>query len=154
MWDYNKLFAEGNIVGIKKSDGKIYNIDAGIKQRNIGVLSKCHNDSLSFGSNDGENFIQYIIRLDEHGNIVEKLFDRDRDMEPEPKPVPELETGMFVRVPESGLGYVNVENNCVIYQSGGFDYIDGYDGIRSDIVEAYNAPSFNHCIPATSVWRK
>lgn len=151
MWDYDKLFAEGNIVGIKKPDGKIYHVDAGAKQRNIGVLAKCYNDSLSFDTNNGETFIQYIIRLDGHGNVVEKLFDRKRDMA---KPMPELETGMFVRVPESGLGYVNVEDNRVIYQTGGFDDIDGYDGIHSDIVEVYKAFSFNHCNSDTLIWCK
>lgn len=153
MWDYDKLFAKGNIIGIKKPDGEIYHIDASAKQRNVGVLSKCYNDSLSFDTNNGESFIQYIMRLDEHGNVVEKLFDRERDMV---ESMPELKTGMFVRVAGAGLGYVNVENNRIIYQNGDFDYINYYDGVYSDIIEVYSKEvySFNDCSSSVPLWCK
>lgn len=159
MWDYNKLFAEGNVVGIKESNGKIYHVNAGAKQRNIGVLSKCHNDSLSFDTNNGESFIQYIIRLDEHGNVTEKLFDREIDM---PKPMPELEDGMFIRVIfrdnpyDQTLGFINLKRGQIVYQDGGYDLISNMNHwIKTKIVEIY-APeimSFTSCEHNRPIWR-
>ena len=133
MWDYDKLFADGNIIGIKncyrdKVFNNVVDVTTGVtwlecykneelscKDQHVDV-----DDEIKHGyTTDFE--IQYIIRLDEHGNVVEKLFDRDIDM---PKPMPELETGMFVRVPISGVGFVDAEHNRIIYQTGGYDLID------------------------------
>lgn len=149
MWDYDKLFAENNIIGILYPDGEIVPTPCKFRTtNNTNILIEYYgNKDLSYD----DCKVQYIIRLDEHGNVVERLFDREKDI---PEPIPELETGMFVRVPESGLGYVNVEDNRVIYQSGGFDDIDGYDGVYSDIVEVYKTCSFNYCDSDTLIWSK
>ena len=154
MWDYDKLFAEGNVVGLKyKKTNTIISIDT----RNLqDALFKHYQNNLLESTNQQ---IQYIIRLDEHGNVVEKLFDRERDM---PKPMPELETGMFVRVDEydnSHIGFVDAENNHVIYQDGGYDFIDGDHingyGIASKIVEVYDKDTcaFDFCDEDTLIWR-
>ena len=99
MWDYDKLFAEGNVVGLKNK--KTNNLSPTIVYQKelwgeIGYVDwkDYFNKELFFKSSYPFE-IQYIIRLDEHGNVVEKLFDRERDM---PNYMPELETGMFVRV--------------------------------------------------------
>ena len=152
MWDYDKLIAEGNVVGFKHSD------ENQIRPYIIYEQNDCidyFNNSLSYNGRDFISQIQYIIRLDEHGNIVEKLFDRDIDM---PKPMPELETGMFVRVPISGLGFVDAEHNRIIYQTGGYDLIDDEDygyGIASKIVEVYSkdAYGFSCCNEDVLIWR-
>lgn len=156
MWDYDKLFAEGNVIGIKVlSSNKIYKYV--VDNESIGnnsFWSYYKNDILS-DRDDSDFEIQYIIRLDEHGDVVEKLFDRDRDMA---KPMPKLETGMFVRVENEGLGFIDAENNHVIYRSGSYDLIDdeGYvSGIASKIVEIYseNACGFSYCNEDVLIWR-
>lgn len=88
MWDYDKLFAKGNIVGfyvgfIKKPTIRV------IDDEKSEILYRFYkNNSLSYCpycySKNVETQIRYIIRLDERGNVVEKLFDRERDMKPEP----------------------------------------------------------------------
>ena len=83
MWDYDKLFAEGNIIGISPVKNEVINIVCSKSHHNIdGIRRLYSNNDLSYC----EMKIQYIVRLDEHGNVVEKLFDRDRDMKPEPTP--------------------------------------------------------------------
>ena len=167
MWDYDKLFAEGNVVGIKNEVTKEF-----------GVYQITHNKELPRDAQyfqygrywDGfantllarsDIFIQYIIRLDEHGNVVEKLFDRKRDME---KPMPELETGMFVRVIDNGnmdytvLGYVDIQNCRIIYQDGKYNDIVKLKKLtgKVDIVEIYSqrANCFNQCLGHdTLIWR-
>ena len=157
MWDYDKLFAENNVVGLKDTrNNKIFV---------HGVCNECYwgetnrvnwrsfkNEELKIGGFE----IQYIIRLDEHGNVVEKLFDREQDMV---KPMPELETGMFVSVLGSGLGFVDAEHNRIIYKNGGYDFIDDEKdnkGIAaSRIAEVYdtNTFGFNCCDNNTLIWR-
>ena len=158
MWDYDKLFAEGNVVGLLYPDGEIIPVPCKFREEsNIENLIKY------YGNKDlkCEDYkIQYIIRLDEHGNVIEKLFDREVDM---PKPMPKLETGMFVRVNGYGgsrIGFVDAENNHVIYQEGGYDFIDDDDingrGIISKIVEVYSKDScaFDFCTKDDLIWRK
>lgn len=169
MWDYDKLFAVGNIVGIKNChENFIFNqvIDFsepafwvdGYKNNELSckkqyvVSDKTGNSYVSYVT-DFE--IQYIIRLDEHGNVVEKLFDRDRDMA---KPMPELETGMFVRVEDEGLGYVDIRNNRIVYQHGGYDVLDGEEylpNVLLKIIEVYseNACAFSYCNEDVLIWR-
>ena len=147
MWDYDKLFAEGNIVGMKLTNDCIHPMVIDNKGVSNDFKKNYGNDNLYCCGYQ----IQYIIRLDEHGNVVEKLFDRKRDMV---KPMPELETGMFVRVNGYGgsrIGFVDAENNHVIYQEGGYDFIDDDDingrGIVSKIVEVYGKDTcaFDFC---------
>ena len=93
MWDYDKLFAEGNVVGLLYPDGEIIPIPCKFREEsNIENLIKYYGNKYL----KCEDYkIQYIIRLDEHGNVVEKLFDREVDM---PKPMPKLEDGMFGKI--------------------------------------------------------
>ena len=159
MWDYDKLFAEGNVVGIKVLDSnRFYNyIVDNSNIVNNSFWSYYKNDTLS-DKDDSDFEIQYIIRLDEHGNVVEKLFDRERDMKPEPEPMPELETGMFVRVEDEGLGYVDTRNNRIVYQHGGYDVLDEDEYLPNvvlKIIEVYseNACAFSYCDDNVLIWR-
>lgn len=152
MWDYDKLFAEGNIVGISPTKNEVINLICSKSSHNIdGFRNLYSNNDLSYKNIK----IQYIIRLDEHGNVVEKLFDRERDMA---KPMPELETGMFVRVEDEGLGYVDTRNNRIVYQRGGYDVLDGDEYLQNvllKIIEVYseNACAFNYCDDDVLIWR-
>lgn len=172
MWDYDKLFAEGNILGIKNLYTKqvlnsvvdTYSYDYWFDDYKNNELSSknCKVDvDYSVGHGYTTDFeIQYIIRLDEHGNVIEKLFDREADM---PEPMPELETGMFVRVNGYGgsrIGFIDAENNHVIYQEGGYDFIDDDDingrGIASEIIAVYDKDTraFDFCTKDNLIWRK
>lgn len=168
MWDYDKLFAEGNIVGVKNiAKGTLFPMV--VEKNNTETLNLYKNDKLTFHAHcvvdvshsyptDFE--IQYIIRLDEHGNVVEKLFERDRDMV---EPMPKLETGMFVRInnstwDENHLGFIDVENNHIIYQDGGYDVIDDDEfgpGVARYVVEIYSkdACAFGYCCDNFLIWR-
>lgn len=152
MWDYDKLFTEDNILGILHPDGEIVPIPCKFrKTSNVENLNKYYgNENLSCE----EYKIQYIICLDEHGNVIEKLFDREKDML---KPMPELKTGMFVLIfncnhTETRLGYINAERNMIIYQSGGWDYIDEN---KDEILKVYsnNCNCFDGCIEHRVIWR-
>ena len=161
MWNYDNLFAEGNIVGFKHSD------EDQIHPYIIYEKNDCmdyFNDSLYYKSKDFISEIQYIIRLDEHGNVVEKLFDRERDMKTETKPMPELETGMFVRVTdntnmtETVLGYVDITNCRIIYQDGKYNDLSTMEKLKGtvDIIEVYSRETncFNRCFSnETLIWR-
>lgn len=156
MWDYDKLFAKGNVIGLKETkENKLYTHVVYEKEDWMDYF----NDSISYKPKNIASEIQYIIRLDEHGNVVEKLFDRKVDMT---KPMPELETGMFVLVDKWGgakLGFVDAEHNHVIYQESGYDYINDNDingsGIASKIVEVYDKDTcaFDFCDEDTLIWR-
>lgn len=151
MWDYDKLFAEGNIVGMKLTNDCIHPMVIDNKGVSNDFKKNYENDNLYCCGYQ----IQYIIRLDEHGNVVEKLFDRKRDMV---KPMPELEDGMFVRVEDEGLGYVDIRNNRIVYQHGGYDVLDGDEylpNVRLKIIEVYseNACAFSYCNNDVLIWR-
>lgn len=164
MWDYDKLFAEGNIVGIKNEVEGRFGVYQITKDKELPREARYYNFGKRWDDFKNANlarsviFIQYIIRLDEHGNVVERLFDREKDML---KPMPELETGMFVRVgghKDNKLGFVDAENNHIIYQDGGYDFIDDegyYSGIASDIVEVYGKDTFGfrYCRSDEVIWR-
>ena len=162
MWDYDKLFANNNVVGIKVlSSNNIYNYVVDSREPENNIWSYYKNSNLK--DKDNSDFeIQYIIRLDEHGNVVEKLFDREVDMKLEPEPMPKLETGMFVRVKnynETKLGIIYTEANHIIYQDGGYDFVYEDEimgkGIYSQIVEIYNqdACAFDYCEDDVLIWR-
>lgn len=169
MWDYDKLFAEGNVVGFKNEVEGRFGVYQITKDKELPREARYYNFGKRWDDFKNYNlafsviFIQYIIHLDEHGNVVEKLFDRNRDMEPEAEPMPELETGMFIRVNKydgSHIGFVDAENNHVIYQEGGYDFIDDDDingyGIASKIVEVYgkDACAFDFCTKNDLIWHK
>ena len=158
MWDYDKLFAEGNIVGLTIENGEnvynqvVSNPDYWEDGQEIN-WNLYKNEELSSCEETGFKFeIQYIIRLDEHGNVVERLFNRERDI---PKPMPKLEDGMFVRCyspyrNESFLGLIY--NNRVIYQNGEWDEV--YDLTEETIMGVYSdeALCFNSCQEPYLLW--
>lgn len=87
MWNYDKLFAKGNILGIKSSiTGKIYNHVVEKFQHWTVYM----NDSLSYKGTvsekeDMEEYedifeIQYIVTLDENGNTNNVIFNRETDI--------------------------------------------------------------------------
>ena len=160
MWDYEKLFAIGNIVGIKNETTKelgIYQITNDKELPKDAQYCQYGKYWIVFANTELSLFnvsIQYIIRLDEHGNVVERLFNRDTDI---PKPMPELETGMFILIfnydhTETRLGYINAERNMIIYQSGGWDYIDGN---KDKILKIYSTSCncFDGCNEHHVFWR-
>ena len=170
MWDYDKLFAEGNIVGIKNLYTKqVFNsvIDTYTDDywfddyKNNELSSKNRKVDVDYEVGHGYTTdfeIQYIVRLDEHGNTVEKLFDRDRDMA---EPMPELETGMFVRVymkTTKTHTLAVVYKDRIIYQTGKWDYI--CDVLSEDssctIVEIYpsHVLCFDRCFPESAIWSR
>lgn len=160
MWNYNELFAEGNIVGVRKPNGEVYKILANAQKRFGYPLHGFCNDSLSFDAVDGKHTIVYIVCLDEHGRVSKTIFDRKRDV----PSMPELKTGMFIRKCTKNydyfsLGYVDAENNRIVYQDGGFNFIDGERGIdswgNSKIIEVYgtNTRSFLGCVEPNLIWR-
>lgn len=164
MWDYDKLFAEGNVIGIKNEVTKEFGVYQITRNKELPKdaqyfqYGRYWDDFANTLLARSDIFIQYIIRLDEHGNVVEKLFDRERDMEPKTKPMPELETGMFVRVEDEGLGYVDTRNNRIVYQHGGYDVLDGDEylpNVRLKIIEVYseNACAFSYCDDDVLIWR-
>lgn len=147
MWNYDKLFAVGNVICVGNIVSSVDEFNIMDWRDNYANKELTHK-ALSNGK------IQYIIRLDEHGNVVEKLFDREVDM---PKPMPKLETGMFVLIfnynhTETRLGYINAERNMIIYQSGGWDYVDDN---KDKILKIYsnNCNCFDGCIEHRVIWR-
>ena len=164
MWDYDKLFAEGNVVGFKNvfiDKCGAYQIT---KNKELPVeaqsdFGKRWNDFKNYNLARSAIFIQYIIRLDEHGNVVEKLFDREKDMKSETKPMPELKDGMFVTVrscedDEDILAFIY--NSRVIYQDGDWDEIcDIMNEDYSLILEVYSSETlcFKGCEECNLLWR-
>ena len=150
MWDYDKLFAEDNILGIKYPDGVIS--PRSVNNQEIKELTKYQyaNDKLSYD----EWQIQYIIRLDEHGNVVKKLFDRERDI------MPELKHGMFIRVKTSYaemLGYVDMYLDKIVFQNGSWDRPSNIPNWgSSEILEIYPSTlnSFSSCTTNKAIWHK
>lgn len=93
MWEYDELFAIGNILGIKNtSTGKIENSFVHNKNDKECLIEDFGVDTLDYPLANEQ--IWYVIKLDEHGNAT-TLFNREKDMI---KPRPTLKTGMFVQV--------------------------------------------------------
>ena len=166
MWDYDKLFAEGNIVGLHNvRKGETYGwtvVDKSYWHQSGQINWQDYfNSNLSFDTGFYLFEIQYIIRLDDKGQVAERLFDRNKDMS---KPMPKLETGMFVRVIDNGnmdytvLGYVDIQNYRIIYQDGKYNDIVKLEGLKGivDVVEVYSQETncFNKCLGNnTLIWR-
>lgn len=95
MFNFDKLFAKDNIIVLKnQTTGHVYYYTADEFGMN---WNDYKNESLSYTTlvNNVINTtftIQSIIRLNEKGDVVEKLFDRVTDMPPI------VETGMFVEI--------------------------------------------------------
>ena len=166
MWDFDKLFAKGNVIGVKNCyKNKIFptlidNITSTtwlniFKNNNLCCKDQyVHIDGVVY-TTDFE--VQYIIRLDKHGNVVERLFDRERDI-PKDEPMPELKTGMFGKAlfynkngeyeeDDELFGKFVVLNDKIVYQNGGWDNLEGllnnYNLNKKNnpqIVEIYEQP--------------
>lgn len=159
MWNYDKLFAKGNVIGLKETkENKLYTHVVYEKED----WTDYFNNSLFYKPKNIASEIQYIIRLDEHGNVVERLFDREKDIKPEPEPMPELKDGMFIRVAfrnnylDQNLGFVNLSRGQIIYQEGGYDWVDNIKTWKeAKIIEIYDPGtlSFHCCRYTTPIWR-
>lgn len=86
------------------------------------------------------------------------------------EPMPELETGMFVEVRYSHeddydyrakprcekIGFV--ANGIIVYQSGGFDFLNNNeednDVTNDEIMAIYRAYGFDNCNERTCIWRR
>lgn len=178
MWDYEKFFAIGNIVGTRNMyTNKIYNtpIDEYTNER---IFYEYKNKDLTYKNckvdvdyNVGHGYvtdfqIEYIIRLDENGEISKRIFDRKKDMLVE---IPELKVGMFGKVLYYENGKFNDDYNNfgkfivgikdkIIYQNGGYDDLNEVVRLtkRVDdvaIVEIYDADYFKNCDESTLIWR-
>ena len=169
MWNYDKLFAIGNIIGFYVPLIEKYTVHViDEKQKNI-LYNYYKNKLLSYlgpiiSYEDMKTKIQYIIRLDEHGNVIEKLFDREKDM---PNFMPELKTGMFVKVLSNmgnnnvTYGYVDKENDRIILQNGEWFQlnkllyeIEHFNPLTEIIAIYDNVVSFNHCLKSEPIWHK
>lgn len=156
MWDYDKLFTKGNVIGLKETkENKLYTHVVYEKEDWMDYF----NDSFSYKPKNVASEIQYIIRLDEHGNVVEKLFDREKDM---PKPMPELETGMFIRLADktdwrdNTVAYVDYQNNRIIAKEGWYEKLSDRDEWQYlEIVEVFSKSvcCFNQCVDNRVIWR-
>lgn len=167
MWDYDKLFTEGNVVGLKNVPQNIIfpsSVDGKEYWGKEGYVDwrDYYNKSLSTTKDKNQKYtfeIMYVVRLDEHGNVVEKLFDRDTDM---PKPMPELETGMFVRMADRAnwrdntIAYVDHQNNRLIAKEGWFEALsrkDEWQYLRIVEVFSKNVCCFDQCVDNRVIWR-
>lgn len=162
MWDYDKLFAEGNIVGFKNEVEGRFGVYQITKDKELPREARYYNFGKRWDDFKNTNlarsviFIQYIIRLDEHGNVIEKLFDRERDIPPS---MPELKHGMIIKInykDRKTLGYVDKHRDLVVYQDGTYDTIDSYkDWMETDIVAIYDdVECFNQCDRYDPIWEK
>lgn len=167
MWDYIKLFSEGNVVGLKNvQQNRIFPspVDGREYWGKEGYVDwrDYYNESLSvFEGEDGSYGFEivYVVRLDEHGNVIEKLFDRETDM---PKPMPELETGMFIKLADrtnwrdNTVAYVDYQNNRIIAKEGWYEKLSNRDEWQYlRIVEVFSKSvcCFNQCVDNRVIWR-
>lgn len=174
MWDYDKLFTDGNIIGVKNCyKNKILpnSIDSttstawlnAYKNNNLCCKDQYVDvDDVVKHEYKTDFEIQYIIRLDEHGNVVEKLFDRERDMKPEPEPMPKLETGMFVRLADktdwkdNTVAYVDYQNNRIVAKEGWYETLsrkNEWQYLRIVEVFSKNVFCFDQCVDHRVIWR-
>lgn len=160
MWNFDELFTEGNVVGIKDIlDDEIFvytvlNKRYWNKEYTINWSNFKNNKLLC--QSLGEQ-IEYIVKLDNQGNSI-ILFNREKDM---PDARFELKNGMFVTVVFDDdysmpvHGYVDMDRNTIIYQNGSFDYIDRMiDSKYSKIVAIYSDDvyCYNQCVNYNIEW--
>lgn len=140
-WDFDKLFAVGNVVGVKNIPmGRVF-VHEVVKSEWSCEWSceECFMDWKEYKNptltrSDGCFQIEYIITIDEHGNVIEKLFDRKRDM-PKVSTMPELKVGMFGEVlwwngrdfevdEEEYFGQFLVMPDGIVIYKEGYDNLD------------------------------
>ena len=164
MWDYDKLFAEGNIVGLHNvREGETYGwtvVDKSYWHQSGQINWQDYfNSNLSFDTGFYLFEIQYIIRLDDKGQVAERLFDRDKDMKPEANPMPELKHGMIIEIKSNDkkvLGYIDKYRDLIVYQNGAYDTIESYRGwANKQVIAIYeDVESFNQCNYTDPIWEK
>ena len=191
MIDYDKLFKNGNFVALRNTKVNqtfyyfVTNYYESIKKDKEGVdWAKYYNPDLSYtGYVDdcGKTLfkIMFIAELDFETKKVHVLYDRENNINEAlitPAPMPTLETGYIVEV-HTDEGYQKgvVVGDNIIYQNGGFDYIEGfnefgqsydedvdhdgdYDDVDDDycIVKIWNnyGYGFDHCNDDCLIWQK
>ena len=130
MFDYDKLFAEGNIIGLRNKEldyifvHRIYSKDIQkvLKDEDTAFVNWDNYKNERLAIFDME--IAWIATYDENYCSFEVIFNREKDM---PKELPEIKDGMFVHITDgedydSGLGVV--VGDKIVYQDGGFDMVD------------------------------
>lgn len=164
LWDYDRFFNDGNILGVKNTDNGftyIWQIDSKSCNKTPQKIKKYYaNPNLSI---DDDFIIQWIVRLDVDG-YPDRIFDRERDI---PYfPMPELKTGMFGKVmwwdrenfEEDSIefGKFVVVENYAIYQNGGYDHLNNLsvfpqkNEIGAVVIEIYDSESFDN--DRTVIW--
>ena len=158
MVDFNKIFQVGNIIGVY--DGNGLSFVGVIDIKNIEEWKqKYQNYSLSYGNAK----IQWVSKVNDTGESIEKIFDRKRDISNE---LPEIKNGMIVRTyvpasrePSSKLGIV--VDDKIVYTSGGWNNLKDFDeyGNRVNvpgvgILNVYQTCDLDNCIDATCIWSK
>lgn len=164
MWDYDKLFAEGNIVGLRNvREGETYGwtvVDKSYWHQSGQINWQDYfSPELSFDTGFYLFEIQYIIRLDDKGQVSERMFDRDKDMKPKANPMPELEHGMIIEIESNDkkvLGYIDKYRGLIVYQNGAYDTIESYKvWANKQVIAIYeDVESFNQCNYTDPIWEK
>lgn len=155
MWDYDKFFVEGNVIGIGEDGREVAIIQLG--KLNTPYIKKCFSN---ITLTDNHRYIKYIIKLDSSGNLVEKIFDRERDVNLNPPP--KFTHGMFIRIKykadeDTVLGYVDTIRNLIIYQDGTCDNLkSGIEWINYDLIEVYDSSTvcFKQCNDIEPIWKR
>lgn len=170
-WNFDKLFADKNIVGIKNEyTGEVFPwlVDTLEESQNNlynNLMQLYANDKLKYHSDcvcdEGKEYatdftIQYIISLNNDGTIKEHIFSRERDM---PNPMPELKTGMFIVLTVDGDKEFTgvIIGNSIVYKDGEYDKVN--DVLRleddTDYISKVYAPTgegFDNLIDYSPIW--
>lgn len=175
-WNYDKIFVEGNIIGVKNVyKNKVFPFS--VDEDNVEWLRSCYENEELICKNrhvvddevpnsySTDFYIQYVVRLDENGNVSEKIFDRYKDIIGYPK----LNIGTFGKIlyfdgedfksEDIAFGkFVIVKEGYISYQYGKYDMISTIlefknDRIGPKIVELYDANFFDECDNANLIWR-
>lgn len=170
-WDYDKIFAEGNIIGVKNVyKNKVFPFS--VDEDNVEWLRSCYENEELICKNQHvvddevpDFYIQYVVRLDENGNVSEKIFDRDKDA----IEYPELNVGTFGKIMYlNGKNFEDIyrafgefviaKNGYISYKNGGHDRVSTIlefknDRIGPKIVELYDANFFDECDNTNLIWR-
>ena len=165
--DYEKLFAVGNIIGLKNKSMNYVFVHR-IHPEKVNDILKAEADyPVDWGNYKNSKLswsdmeIEYIIKPNEDWSVVGRLFIRDRDM---PKNMPKLEQGMMVEVHPEMAGVEDkigiVSGDKVVYSKGGWNYLDDFDNYgrfkkySGGIVVVYKANCFNCCDENHCIWER
>lgn len=175
-WSFDKIFVNGNIIGVKNVyKNKVFPFS--VDEDSIEWLRNSYaNKELSCKNRhivDGETRcsystdfnVQYVVRLDENGNVSKRIFDRDKDMIEYPK----LCVGTFGKILYFNgkefeeicctFGkFVIAKNGYISYENGGHDNVNDIINFRNNkvgvkLVETYDAISFDECDERNVIWR-